>query len=109
MALVVMESTYSDSDDSAFQPATASPGPAARKRRGSVGDMVRRLDQKKLRITSPENKAKVSNQGALLEEIKAMMIACVEEGNDKLWKKVESKISSYATGHGNFPSTQTLW
>ena len=95
MALVVMESTYSDSDDSAFQPATASPGPAARKRRGSVGDMVRRLDQKKLRITSPENKAKVSNQGALLEEIKAMMIACVEEGNDKLWKKVESKISSY--------------
>ena len=90
-----MESTYSDSDDSAFQPATASPGPAARKRRGSVGDMVRRLDQKKQRITSPENKAKVSNQGALLEEIKAMMIACVEEGNDKLWKKVESKISSY--------------
>lgn len=90
-----MESTHSDSDDTAFVPASASPAPVARKRRGSVGDMIRRLDQKKQRITSPKHQEKVSTEADFLEEIRTMMVVCVQEGNDKLWKKVESKITSY--------------
>ena len=92
-----MESAQSDSDDTAFLPASASPGPAAtvRKRQRSVGDMIRRLDEKKQRIVSPKTKGQGGKEVDFLEEIKAMMKSCVEESNDRLWKKVESKISSY--------------
>ena len=51
-----MESAQSDSDDTAFLPATASPGPVVRKRQRSVGDMIRRLDENKQRIVSPKTK-----------------------------------------------------
>ena len=51
-----LESAYSDSDDTAFLPASASPGPSVRKRQRSVGDMIRRLDQKKQRMVSPKGK-----------------------------------------------------
>ena len=88
-----LESAYSDSDDTAFLPASASPGPSVRKRQRSVGDMIRRLDQKKQRMVSPKGKGLKDTE--FLEEIKAMMRSCVEEGNNKLWQKVESKISAY--------------
>ena len=91
----VMDSAQSDSDDTAFLPATAGPGPAVRKRQRSVGDMIRRLDQKKQRFVSPKGKEQVSKDTDLLEEFKVMMKVCVEEGNERLWQKVENKISSY--------------
>ena len=90
-----MDSALSDSDDTAFLPASASPGPTARKRQRSVGDMIRRLDQKKQRYVSPKGKGQVSKDTEFLEEIKVMMKSCVEEGNERLWQKVENKISSY--------------
>ena len=95
-----MDSAPSDSDDSAFLPATASPGPGGstvrkRLRQGSVGDMIRSLEQKKQRITSPKGKDQVSKETEFLEEIKVTMKACVEESNERLWQKVENKISSY--------------
>ena len=95
------ESAPSDSDDSAFLPATASPGPGGssvrkRLRQGhTVGDMIRNLEQKKQRLVSPKGKEQVSKEMEFLEEIKVTMKACVEESNERLWQKVESKISSY--------------
>ena len=57
--------------------------------------MFRRLDQKKQRFVSPKGKEQVSKDTDLLEEFKVMMKVCVEESNERLWQKVESKISSY--------------
>lgn len=37
----------------------------------------------------------MSKDTDLLEEFKMMMKVCVEESNERLWQKVENKISSY--------------
>ena len=93
-------SALSDSDDTAFQLACASPGPTVRKRQRSVGDMFRRMDQKKQRYVSPKGKEQVIKDAEFLEDIKAMMKSCIEESNEKLWQKMENKISSYENRQG---------
>ena len=90
-----MDSAPSDSDDTAFLPATASPGPVPRKRQRSVGEMMRRLENKKKRIVSPKEKGKVSTHPEFMEELSKMIKSCIEESNTTLWQKVENKISSY--------------
>lgn len=57
-----MDSAQSDSDDTAFLPADDAPGPAARKRQRSVGDMFRLLEQKKQRFVSPKSKGQEGKQ-----------------------------------------------
>ena len=92
-----MDSALSDSDDTAFQPASASPGPAQRKRQRSMEEMMRQLETKKKRIVSPKNKSQVSGNTEFMAELQIMMKSCIEEATTSLWQKVDSKISSYET------------
>lgn len=89
------ESAFSDAeDDSAVRV-----GPCERKRLRSVEDMVKAMEGKRKRVVSPRQAEKVSRdeRSEFMNEINQMIEVSIRSAVEKLWEKIDGKMSSLET------------